>query len=139
MDSGKLDVEKNGKPVEDDPLLTQRSPRAANREGSNSNRDSGIQDGEFTEQQLRLPEKKVDDANGVKGSPWTWPNKRSSVDSEQSVKTNDSEAFDPKDELCGWGPFSPQMCQRFRNPRWVLVFLSMAGVCQVSRVQMNIS
>jgi len=38
----------------------------------------------------------------------------------------------PEDEVCGWGPLKPGLCQRFRNPKWVLVCLCMAGVCQVS-------
>lgn len=52
-----------------------------------------------------------------------------------SIASRCSEApsllIDPKDELCGWGPFSPNICQQFRNPKWVLVWLSLAGVCQV--------
>lgn len=38
----------------------------------------------------------------------------------------------PEEEICGWGPFKPRLCQRFRDPKWVLFWLSWAGAIQVS-------
>lgn len=55
--------------------------------------------------------------------------RRSSIISR--ISETPSFAVNPKDELCGWGPFSPTFCQEFRKPKWVLVWLSLAGVCQV--------
>ncbi|KAK3594365.1 hypothetical protein CHS0354_014072 [Potamilus streckersoni] len=31
---------------------------------------------------------------------------------------------------CGWGPFKPSICQRFRDPKWVLFWLCWAGAIQ---------
>lgn len=36
-----------------------------------------------------------------------------------------------EDHSCGWGPFSPKLCQRFRDPRWMCFWLSWAGAIQV--------
>lgn len=55
--------------------------------------------------------------------------RRNSIISQRSEAP--SLAVDPNDELCGWGPFSPHFCQQFRKPKWVLLWLSLAGVCQV--------
>ena len=38
----------------------------------------------------------------------------------------------PEEEICGWGPFSPALCQKFRDPKWVLFWLCWAGAIQVS-------
>ncbi len=38
---------------------------------------------------------------------------------------------DPDSEPCGWGRFRPSCCQRFRDPRIVLVCLCLAGCVQV--------
>lgn len=54
--------------------------------------------------------------------------RRNSIVSRGSAQTSE---VDPQDELCGWGPIAPSCCQRFRKPRWVLLWLSLAGVCQV--------
>lgn len=98
---------------------------------SNSNRDSGIQDGECLElppiNEIQKTRRTADPVEDV-ADAWS---RRGSVVGNYSVQTTDSMETDPNDELCGWGPFSPKFCQRFRNPKWVLVWLSMAGVCQV--------
>ena len=33
---------------------------------------------------------------------------------------------------CGWGPFSFLWCQRFRDPKWFVLVLTLCGACQVS-------
>ena len=38
-----------------------------------------------------------------------------------------------KDQSCGWGPFSPRICQRFRDPKWMCFWLSWAGAIQVRK------
>ena len=38
---------------------------------------------------------------------------------------------EPDEESCGWGPFKPGFCQRFRDPKWVLFWLCWAGAIQV--------
>ena len=38
---------------------------------------------------------------------------------------------DGDEESCGWGPFKPGFCQRFRDPKWVLFWLCWAGAIQV--------
>ncbi|XP_052791203.1 solute carrier organic anion transporter family member 4A1-like [Mya arenaria] len=35
-----------------------------------------------------------------------------------------------KEHRCGWGPFSPRMCQRFRDPKWICFWLCWAGAIQ---------
>ena len=46
----------------------------------------------------------------------------------------DTEEEEPDNgEKCGWGSIQPQICQRFRHPKWVLFWLSMAGAVQVSK------
>ena len=99
-----------------------------------SNRDSGIQDGEFTEANATTYNKRPTELavpkDPVAEVAQNW-SRRDSLISRKSVITNASFIIDPKDELCGWGPISPSFCQKFRNPRWVLVWLSLAGVCQV--------
>lgn len=42
------------------------------------------------------------------------------------------EEGDSKDQTCGWGPFSPGICQRFRTAGWVCFWLSWAGAIQVN-------
>ncbi|KAH3747199.1 solute carrier organic anion transporter family member 4A1-like isoform X1 [Dreissena polymorpha] len=37
---------------------------------------------------------------------------------------------DSGETRCGWGPFSPAMCQRFRNPKWICFWLCWAGALQ---------
>lgn len=37
---------------------------------------------------------------------------------------------DSDEESCGWGPFKPGFCQRFRDPKWVLFWLCWAGAIQ---------
>lgn len=108
---------------------------------NHSNRDSGIQDGEFTEvnneTNLSTYNKRPSDLglHVMEPDPVTEVTqnlaRRDSLISRRSVISAASLLIDPKDELCGWGPFNPGFCQRFRNPRWVLVWLSLAGVCQV--------
>lgn len=39
---------------------------------------------------------------------------------------------DREEEACGWLGCRPSPVQRFRHPRWVLVFLCWAGAIQVS-------
>ncbi|XP_067934686.1 solute carrier organic anion transporter family member 4A1-like [Watersipora subatra] len=100
--------------------------------GSISNRDSGIQDGESTEPQAHVEYGKCfhsDKDDVVLDLAQAWPRRGSGI-SANSMRTSSTMEIDPKDEVCGWGPFSPKLCQRFRNPRWVLVWLSLAGVCQ---------
>lgn len=103
-----------------------------NLDTSNSNRDSGIQDGEFVEPQAHVeyPKQQTENPGPVEecGDDLS---RRCSIISRHSAHTVASIPIDPRDELCGWGPFSPSVCQRFRNPKWVLVWLSLAGVCQV--------
>lgn len=100
-----------------------------------SNRDSGIQDGEFAETNATTYNKRPGNlaltSDPVAEVAQNW-SRRDSLLSRKSVVTNASVVIDPKDELCGWGPLSPKFLERFRNPRWVLVWLSLAGVCQVS-------
>jgi len=113
--------------------------------GTNSNTDSGIQDEEFLEQQSTLDKDKNVDVAIVSLPPLAKVplvdpleevaqelSRRGSVASARSVLTVNDVEIDPADELCGWGPFSPAFCQGFRNPKWVLVWLSLAGMCQVS-------
>ena len=107
--------------------------QANNLDNYHSNRDSGIQDSDSTEPPANLEEKKqlqvVRDPIEDVAENWS---RRASLISAQPPPGDPTLEINPADELCGWGPFSPQMCQRFRNPRWVLVWLSLAGVCQVS-------
>lgn len=42
------------------------------------------------------------------------------------------EEGDIKDQTCGWGPFSPGICQRFRTAGWMCFWLSWAGAIQVT-------
>ena len=44
----------------------------------------------------------------------------------------DNAERDNADEMCGWGPFKPGFCQRFRDPKWVLFWMCWAGAIQVS-------
>ena len=55
------------------------------------------------------------------------------------VKGPVSEEVDgiPEEETCGWGPFSPSLCQRFRNPKWVLFWLCWAGAIQVGVLSLS--
>ena len=49
------------------------------------------------------------------------------------VNEYEREAVDKvaEEETCGWGPFRPALCQRFRDPKWVLFWLCWAGAIQV--------
>lgn len=51
------------------------------------------------------------------------------------VRKNDAEKefeADSEEHQCGWGPFKPQMCQGFRNAKWICFWLCWAGAIQVS-------
>lgn len=45
---------------------------------------------------------------------------------------NGDEHEEKEDERCGWGPFRPQFCQRFRNAKVVLLFLCILATIQVN-------
>lgn len=38
------------------------------------------------------------------------------------------------DKACGWGCFTPRVCQRFRTPRWLLFILSCASFIQMMAI-----
>lgn len=44
---------------------------------------------------------------------------------------NEGTTGNSEDQNCGWGPFSPRICQRFRNPKWICFWLCWAGAIQV--------
>jgi len=44
------------------------------------------------------------------------------------------EESQPGDNQCGWGPFSPAFCARFRRPHWFLFWLCWAGAVQVGLI-----
>lgn len=41
-----------------------------------------------------------------------------------------AEATGGRSTRCGWGPFSPDACQRFLSPAWFLLWLSLGGAMQ---------
>ncbi|GFS11998.1 solute carrier organic anion transporter family member [Elysia marginata] len=45
---------------------------------------------------------------------------------ENVVKTEE----DVESAPCGWGPLSLAWCQRFRDPRWFVVVITLCGACQ---------
>ncbi|XP_033727222.1 solute carrier organic anion transporter family member 4A1-like [Pecten maximus] len=44
--------------------------------------------------------------------------------------SGDDKENEEETEPCGWGPFTPAMCQRFRTPHWMLFWLCWAGGIQ---------
>lgn len=121
------------------PSITEGSPflgdgcegeTGGERNVTSDDRDSGIQhDGEFLDHTSTGVNKQgyVHTADDVDDIVQQW-SRRSSIVSRSSVAV---EPTDPSDERCGWGPLSPQCCHQFRNPKWVVLWLSLAGVCQV--------
>ena len=44
------------------------------------------------------------------------------------------DVVDPDDLPCGWGPFRPAFCQKFRDPKVVLILLCCVSAIQVIKV-----
>lgn len=77
----------------------------------------------------KLKARPVVDYTAMEGTMAESKNAVSPIDELTYVQKNT-----PEDDggSCGWGPFKPGCCQRFRNPKWVLFWLCWAGAIQVS-------
>ncbi|KAK7485686.1 hypothetical protein BaRGS_00023135 [Batillaria attramentaria] len=56
--------------------------------------------------------------------------KNGELPQEGSDTETESGADNHEKTRCGWGPFSPDCCQRFRRPGWFLFWLSWGGAMQ---------
>ncbi|XP_071114005.1 solute carrier organic anion transporter family member 4A1-like [Haliotis cracherodii] len=75
----------------------------------------------------KLKARPVVDYTAMEGTMAESKNAVSPIDELTYVQKNA-----PEDDggSCGWGPFKPGCCQRFRNPKWVLFWLCWAGAIQ---------